>query len=289
MTDLNQCLLVLFAPFLMLPARFRPNGHVRQGHNRRIMNKSTDETDSTGSATDKGAWFTTTHWSLVLNARDPASPLAGEALEKLCRSYWYPLYAYVRSRGLDEQAAKDLTQGFFAKLLEKNYLAQVHPEKGLFRSFLLASLKHFLSDEWDKSRAQKRGGGQLHISLDDPTGEDRYRLEPVDHMDPEKLFERRWALTVLEQAQGKLAEEYAKAGKSEVYAHLRATESGDNGVPTFAEVAVALGLTESAVKSAAFRMRQRYREVVREEVAHTVGSSAEIDEELRHLIAVISA
>jgi RNA polymerase sigma-70 factor (ECF subfamily) len=190
---------------------------------------------------------------------------------------------------LDEQAAKDLTQGFFAKLLEKNYLAQVQPEKGLFRSFLLASLKHFLSDEWDKSRAQKRGGGQLHLSLDDPTGEDRYRLEPVDDMDPEKLFERRWALTVLEQAQGKLAEEYAKAGKSEVYAHLRATESGDNGVPTFAEVAVALGLTESAVKSAAFRMRQRYREVVREEVAHTVGSSAEIDEELRHLIAVISA
>jgi len=253
------------------------------------MDKSTDETDSTGSATGKGAWFTTTHWSLILHARDPDSPQAGEALEKLCHSYWYPLYAYVRSRGLDEQSAKDLTQGFFARLLEKNYLAQVEREKGLFRSFLLASLKHFLSDEWDKSRAQKRGGGKVHISLDDTAGEDRYRLEPVDHMDPEKLFERRWAMTVLDQAQGKLADEYFKAGKLELYTRLRAAESGDKGAPTLAEVAVALGLTESAVKSAAFRMRQRYRELVREEVAHTVGSSAEIDEELRHLIAAISA
>jgi len=154
---------------------------------------------------------------------------------------------------------------------------------------LLASLKHFLSDEWDKARAQKRGGGQIHISLDDTTGEDRYRLEPVEGMDPEKLFERRWAMTVLEQAQAKLAEEYSHAGKSVLYARLRAFEMGETGAPTFAQVAVELGLTESAVKSAAFRMRQRYRELVREEVANTVASPAEIDEELRHLITVISA
>jgi RNA polymerase sigma-70 factor (ECF subfamily) len=174
-------------------------------------------------------------------------------------------------------------------LLEKNYLAQVGREKGRFRSFLLASLKNFLSDEWDKARAQKRGGGQVPISLDDAACEDRFRLEPVDHMDPEKLFERRWAMTVLEQAQGKLAEEYAQAGKSPLYAQLKSSESGGHGAPSFAEVAVALELSESAVKSAAYRMRQRYRELVREEVAHTVDSPAEIDEELRHLIAVISA
>jgi RNA polymerase sigma-70 factor (ECF subfamily) len=261
----------------------------RQSMNDTNMDSKSAETDNKESATSQVGWFTTTHWSLVLNARDPDSPQATEALEKLCRSYWYPMYAYVRSRGIDQASAKDLTQGFFARLLEKNYLAQVQREKGLFRSFLLASLKHFLSDEWDKSRAQKRGGGQTHISLDDTTGEDRYRLEPVDHMDAEKLFERRWAMTVLEQAQGKLAEEYAKAGKSELYTHLRAVESGENGPLPLAEVAVALGLTESAVKSAAFRMRQRYRELVRGEVANTVGSSTEVDEELRHLIAVISA
>ena len=252
------------------------------------MDNVANETDSTVSATSQAAWFTTTHWSLVLNARESDSPQADEALEKLCRSYWYPLYAYVRSRELDRESAKDLTQGFFARLLEKNYLADVQREKGRFRCFLLASLKHFLSDEWDKSRAQKRGGGQVHISLDDTTVENRYRLEPVDVMDPEQLYERRWAMTVLEQAQGKLEGEYSKAGKSDLYARLRAVESDPQSAQTFAEIAVEMGLTESAVKSAAFRMRQRYRELVRAEVANTVGSPAEIDEELRHLIGVIS-
>ena len=150
------------------------------------------ETASAG----QGTWFTTTHWSLILHAQDTSSPLAAAALEKLCRAYWYPLYVYVRRQGENEESAKDLTQGFFARLLEKRYLAQVQREKGKFRAFLLASLKHFLADERDKARAQKRGGGQTLISLDDSTGEERYRLEPVDAMDADKLFERRWALTL---------------------------------------------------------------------------------------------
>jgi len=244
--------------------------------------------DTEVSTSAQRNWFTTTHWSLVLNARDPASPLATEALEKLCRTYWYPLYVYARRQGEDEEATKDLTQGFFARLLEKNYLAQAQRERGRFRSFLLASLKHFLADERDKIRAQKRGGGQPIISLDDTTCEDRYRLEPAEAMDAEKLFERRWALTLLEQARARVREEHIKAGKAELYDRLKPFESGDENASSYAQVAAELGLTESAVKSAVFRMRQHYRELVREEVAHTVESPAEIDEEIRHLIRVIS-
>jgi RNA polymerase sigma-70 factor (ECF subfamily) len=247
---------------------------------------SGEDTESSPSA--QRHWFTTTHWSLVLNARDPASPLATEALEKLCRTYWYPLYVYVRGQGEGDETAKDLTQGFFARLLEKNYLAQVQRERGKFRSFLLAALKHFLADEWDKARAQKRGGGQTLISLDDSTGEDRYRLEPAEAMDAEKLFERRWALTLLEQARARVREEYLKAGKSALYDRLDALEPGDQNAPSYAQVAVELGLTESAVKSAVFRMRQRYRELVREEVANTVENPTEVDAEIRYLISVIS-
>src|ERR1017187_4544294 len=244
--------------------------------------------DTEVSTSTQRNWFTTTHWSLVLNARDPSSPLATEALEKLCRTYWYPLYVYVRRQGEDDESAKDLTQGFFVRLLEKNYLAQVQREKGKFRSFLLASLKHFVADERDKARAQKRGGGQVIISLDDTTWEDRYRLEPVEAMDAEKLYERRWALTLLEQARARVREEYVKAGKAEHYDHLKAFESGDQNAPSYAQVAAELELTESAVKSAVFRMRQRYRELVREEVANTLDNPAEVDAEITYLISVIS-
>src|ERR1017187_5964885 len=189
--------------------------------------------DSETAASGPGTWFTTTDWSLVLSAQDTAPPLAAAALEKLCRAYWYPLYVFVRRQGEDEESAKDLTQGFFARLLEKNYLAQVQREKGKFRSFLLASLKHFMADERDKARAQKRGGGQPLISLDDTTCEHRYRLEPVDAMDAEKLYERRWALTLLEQAWERVKEEYAKTGKTEFYDHLKALESGDRNAPSY--------------------------------------------------------
>jgi RNA polymerase sigma-70 factor (ECF subfamily) len=246
-----------------------------------------EATNSETAASGPGTWFTTTHWSLILKAQDTASPLAAPALEKLCRAYWYPLYVYVRRQGEDEESAKDLTQGFFARLLEKNYLAQVHREKGKFRSFLLASLKHFLADERDKARAQKRGGGLTFVSLDDSTGEGRYRLEPVEIMDAEKLFERRWALTLLDQARARLKEEYLESGKSSLYERLRLFESGDKNGPPYAKVAVELGLTESGVKAAVFRLRQRYRELVREEVANTVDSPEAVDGEIRYLISVI--
>jgi RNA polymerase sigma-70 factor (ECF subfamily) len=237
----------------------------------------------------QGAWFTTTHWSIVLHAQDPASPEAKEALERLCRAYWYPLYVFVRRQGYDDAAAKDLTQGFFAKLLEKNYLADVHPEKGRFRSFLMVAIKHFISDHRDKARAQKRGGGRTFVSWDDTSGEDRYRHEPVDLMDAEKLFERRWVLTLMEQAGNRLKEEYRAAGKAELFAQLQLFESGEKDAPSYAEVAPKLNLTESGLRTAVHRMRHRHLELLRLEVAQTVDKPAEVDEEIRYLLRVMSA
>jgi len=233
-------------------------------------------------------WFATTHWSVVVAASDQNSPKKVDALEKLCRAYWYPLYAFIRREGYHPQDAQDLTQGFFTRLLEKNYLAHMDRQKGRFRSFLLAALKHFLSDEQDKARAQKRGGGQALISLDEQTAEGRYRLEPADVMSAEKLFERRWALTLLEQARTRLRNEYVAAGKAEFYDQLSIMEAEEKK-GTYAESAACLGTTESAIKSAVPRLRRRYAELVREEIAHTVNSPSEIDEEIRYLIAVISS
>ena len=244
--------------------------------------------DTEVSTSTQGNWFTTTHWSLVLSAQDTASPLAAAALEKLCRAYWYPLYVYVRRQGEDEESAKDLTQGFFARLLEKHYLAQVQREKGKFRSFLLASLKHFLADERDKARAQKRGGGQTLVSLDDSTGEERYRLEPVETMDAEKLFERRWALTLLDQARTRLKEEYLESGKSSLYDRLKAFEAGDRNAPPYARSGRRPGVDRKRGKVSRLPAAPALRELVRQEVANTVDSPAEVDEEIRYLIGVIS-
>jgi RNA polymerase sigma-70 factor (ECF subfamily) len=233
------------------------------------------------------AWFATTHWSVVLAAGQSTDAQASEALEQLCRTYWYPLYAYVRREGSSATDAQDLTQEFFARLLEKNYLAQVERQKGKFRSFLLAALRHFLADQRDRARAVKRGGGADCLSLDAQTAEGRYRLEPVDRMDAEKIYERRWAMTLLEQALTRLRDENVAAGKTELFERLRDFVAGESDV-SCGEAAAQLALTESAVKSALHRLRQRYRELVREEVAHTVADPAEIDTELRYLITVMS-
>src|SRR5882724_2850427 len=244
------------------------------------MTPMTSADNSPPQETRNNEWFMTTHWSVVLAAR--TNPKASdEALERLCRAYWYPLYAYVRRLGEDVEAARDFTQAFFARLLEKNYLSQVQPEKGKFRCFLLASLKHFLADERDKARAQKRGGRAQVFSLDDPAIEERYRLEPLDVMDAEKLFERRWALTLLEQARERLKQEYTEGGRASYYDCLKIFDSGEQNPPSYAELGVALGLSEGGVKSAVSRMRSRYRELVREEVANTVSNPNEIDEEIR--------
>ena len=243
--------------------------------------------ESTARPQDTGAWFVTTHWSVVLSAQGKDSAQSKAALETLCRTYWYPLYAYVRREGHTQADAEDLTQEFFARLLARNSLAQVEPQKGKFRSFLLAALRHFLSDQRDRDRAVKRGGGAEVLSLDAQEAEERYRLEPVQRLDAEKIYERRWAMTLLEQALMRLRDESAAAGKTELFERLRSFVAGDNEV-TCAEAATELGLSESAVKSAVHRLRERYRELVREEIAQTVADPGEIDDEIRYLITVMS-
>jgi RNA polymerase sigma-70 factor (ECF subfamily) len=231
--------------------------------------------------------FATTHWSIVLAAANHETPGAAVGLEQLCRTYWYPLYAYVRRSGHNPEDSQDFTQEFFHRLLHKDYLAQVKRQKGKFRSFLLACLRHFLSEQRDRARTVKRGGGANCLSLDAQTAEERYRLEPVDRMDAEKIFERRWAMTLLEHALRRLRDETASAGNAEMFDRLKDFVAGESEV-TCSEVADRMKMTESAVKSALHRLRQRYRELVREEVAHTVADPAEIDVELRYLIMVVS-
>jgi len=232
--------------------------------------------------------FTTTHWTTVLRAGRNDSARSAQALEKLCRAYWYPLYTFVRRQGQSEEAAKDLTQAFFARLLEKNYLSQADRERGRFRSFLLTALKHFLADEWDKASALKRGGGQPILSLDDSLAEERYRLEPVDNETPEIIFERRWALTVMEQAAARLEEEYVVSGKGELHARLKRFQTGELGEVSLAEAAAQLGMPENTLKSHLHRLRLRNRELLREVIADTVASPQEVDAEIQHMMSVLS-
>lgn len=232
-------------------------------------------------------WFATTHWSVVLNAADSVSPHAGNALEDLCRSYWYPLYAYVRRRGYDSETAKDLTQDFFAQLLSKRLLHAVDPTKGRFRSWLLAVMKHFLAHEWTKGQALKRGGGQPVFSLDELEAENRYRFEPPEENDSEKIFDRRWALTVMDRAAARLREEYAIEGKAELYRTLKGFVSSDGAPLNYEQAANASGLSIGAVKSAIRRLRLRYQELIRNEIAQTVATSSEVDEEIRYLLKIV--
>jgi RNA polymerase sigma-70 factor (ECF subfamily) len=232
--------------------------------------------------------FATTHWSVVVAAGAQDLPQRSEALEKLCRSYWYPLYAYIRRRGFGPEDAQDLTQEFFARLLRKNYPAQADRAKGKFRSFLLLTLNHFLADEFDRASTRKRGGGQVFISLDQEVAEGRYLREPADSLSPEKLFERRWAQNILENALKRLRAEYMADSQPETYAVLKGFEPGEQTALSYGEAAAHLGISESALKSKIHRLRQRHRELVREEIAQTVCTSAEVDQELRHLLAIIS-
>ena len=234
-----------------------------------------------------GAGFTTTRWSVVLAAARQESRQATAALETLCRSYWYPLYAYVRRRGCGPEDAQDLTQDFFVQLLRKNYPARADRAKGRFRTFLLHTLNQFLADQRERAAALKRGGGQVFLALDQESPEEQYRLEVPDTLTPEKLFERRWAQTILDRALARLRDEFVAADKGETYEVLQAFGPGEQSSISYADAAVRLGLSESAVKSLIHRLRRRHRELVREEIAHTVPTVAEIDEELRHLVAVL--
>jgi len=232
--------------------------------------------------------FATTHWSVVLAARGSDLPEAAAALEELCRAYWYPLYAYVRRKGHGPHDAQDLTQEFFARLLKKNYVAQADRERGRFRTYLLAALTHFLADEWDKARRLKRGGDREIISFDAASAEERYQVEPIDQLDAAKLFERRWVTTLFDKVLVRLEEEFRDSGKGELFDGLKISLLAEDSGLSYAEVGGRLSLTETAANQAVHRMRRRYRELFREEIAQTVAGPGEVEDELKHLFAVLS-
>jgi RNA polymerase sigma factor (sigma-70 family) len=240
---------------------------------------------STTSPTSAPSLFAATRWTMVLSAAGRGNGTGSLALAELCRIYWPPLFAYLRWRGYDVPQAEDLTQAFFERLLQGNGLASVDPAKGRFRSFLLASLKHFLANEWDRAQALKRGGGVQFIAFDAIPPEKRQRLEPTDDLSPDKAFERQWALTLLDQALARLRKEYAAAEKEALFGALIGYLTADSPAASQSETARCLGMSEGALKVAIHRLRRRYREVLRDEIAQTVASPGEVDEELRQLFA----
>ncbi len=248
------------------------------------------ENGESDRATTDRQWFTTTHWSAVLSAGRANSSQSFEALEKVCRSYWRPLYGYVRRLGFGPEDAQDLTQAFFARLLEKNFWARADPQKGRFRSFLLTALTQFVADQRDRARTAKRGGGASFIPLETPGGED-YVLAGLDPtLSAEQQFDRQWAVTVLEQAQAKLREECAASGKLRIFEQVSLVDDGRErgAIPTpYATLAPALGMKVGALKAAVSRLRARYGELVRQEVAQTVVAPAEVEAEIRYLLSII--
>lgn len=225
---------------------------------------------------------------MVLAAGRDDSPDSKQALANLCETYWYPLYAYVRRRGYHSDEAQDLTQEFFAQLLEKHSLRAAERRRGKFRSFLLSSLNHFLANQWRRAGARKRGGRRTPIPLDFRSGESRYSQEPSHEVTAEKIFQRRWALTLLEQALSKLREEFAGRGKLELFEHLKAFLGGDSRTVPYHQIAARLEMTEGAVKVAIHRLRRRCREILREEIAHTVAEPEDVEDELRELFTAVS-
>jgi RNA polymerase sigma factor (sigma-70 family) len=229
--------------------------------------------------------FPTTLWTVVLHAGQDDTGQVRAALAQLCEAYWYPLYSFVRRRGYSAHDAEDLTQAFFARVLEKRGLERIDPERGRFRTFLLASLKNFLANDWDKANAQKRGGGQTIVSLDRESAESRFQLELCHEITPERNFERQWALSLLDQVLDELGKEYQADGKGNLFEELKAVLVGQPN--SYAEIAARLEQNEGAVKVAAHRLRQRYRDLMRSRIAATVGEG-EVDDELRHLFAALS-
>jgi DNA-directed RNA polymerase specialized sigma24 family protein len=235
-----------------------------------------------------GGLFVTTHWSVVLAARDKTAPGCTQALEILCQTYWYPLYAFVRSSGYSPPDAQDLTQAFFARLLEKDYLRTVGPEKGRFRTFLKFALKRFLTNEWVRLRAGKRGGGHVHLSFDTTFGEARFREDLVDGLNPDSVYDRQWALTLLGKSLERLENEYKTAGKTSEWRHLKPHLMAERGTIPYAEIAAALQTTEGAARVAVHRLRRRFREVFRQVIAETLSAPQEIEEEVRYILQVLS-
>ena len=233
------------------------------------------------------AQFPQTLWSVVLLAGQSSSLRSQEALATLCRAYWFPLYAYLRRQGKSPHDAQDLTQGFLAHLLEKNTLSRAQRTKGKFRSFLLASLQYFLADERDKAQAQKRGGGATLIALDNRGAEQRYQAQPVEKLDPAKVFERRWAMTLLDRTLSRLEAEFAGPGRKERFEQLQVFLLGEPKTISYAEAGKRIGIKEGAVKVAVLRLRQRFRELLRAEIASTVANEQEVEEEMRYLFTTL--
>lgn len=230
--------------------------------------------------------FATTHWSVIFAAADQTTPEAAAALERLCRTYWYPLYAYVRRRGYSPEDAQDLTQEFFFRLVRKHYLGQVDPSKGKFRSFLLAAINHFLADEWDRASAVKRGGRVAFVTLDPDCAEQRLAEVSTEHS-PEQIFERCWALSLLQEVLGLLRNEASQAGHESHFEELKIFLTGEKSPVSYAELAASFGSSETALRKEVQRLRHRYGELLREEIRRIVASPAEVEDELRHLFGVL--
>lgn len=243
--------------------------------------------EAEGPGTGAGL-FATTHWSVVLAAGAHGSRQALDALESLCRTYWHPLYVYVRRRGYGPDDAQDLTQQFFALFLKNESFSLADPARGRFRTFLLKSVQHFLSDEWKREHRIKRGGDAVRIPLDRHLAEERYRAELAEELTPERAYERRWAMTLLEQVLGALRAEYVRAGKSRLFEALQDFLWGLDASTSYPQIAEVLGMSEGALRVAVHRLREHYRERLRIEVAHTVSHPADVDEEIRYLIALMS-
>lgn len=236
---------------------------------------------------DASPVFATTRWTVVLAAQEGTLPESEQALESLCRTYWYPLYAYVRRLGHQTADAQDLTQEFFARLLAKEWLASADREKGRFRTFLVVALKRFLANEWDRVHREKRGGHAPHFPLDPDQAEARYKCEPALELTADRIYERRWALTLLENTMNRLREEFGQANKAVEFERLKVFLTADKSAIAYADVSRGLATSEGAARVAVHRLRRRFREVFREEVAHTVAGSEEVDEELRHLLSAL--
>jgi len=256
---------------------------------------SADDGGASGSGSSTGlrwengaAVFATTHWSVVLEAQGE-SAAAQDALEKLCRTYWRPVYSFIRRQGVGIEEAEDFTQGFFALLLERRDLDAVRKEKGRLRSYLLTSVKHFLASEQRRAMAVKRGKGQRVVALDGLSATERAEMEPADPLSADRLYERRWASTLMEQVLRRLKDEYRSAGNTALFDWLKQLLPDEPGAPPRSEIAGRLGMTENAVRQALHRFRHRYQVLLREEISHTVAVASDIEDELRHLIAVLRA
>ena len=243
---------------------------------------------SNQSSTTPGDVFATTQWTVVLAAGKRSTPQSDAALEELCRTYWFPLYAYVRRRGLPKEDAEDLTQAFFARFLEKNYLEGLSAERGRFRAFLLASLKHFLANEWDKSQRQKRGGGVMPLSLDWQTADTKFQVAATNEPSPDQAFDREWAVTLLAKVIERLQVECEADGRGKVFAELKIFLTTGKDELSHADAAKVLGLDEGAVRVAVHRLRKRYRQLLRGEIAQTLADAADVDEKMRALFGAFA-